>query len=51
MPSGIAPIGLVGGPEEEQPGLVRADHPLRLADHDRLGAGAADEAVQLAVER
>ena len=47
MPSGTR-AELLRRAEQQQPGLAVGDGPLRLPDHDRLGAGAADPAVQLA---
>jgi hypothetical protein len=40
---------LFRGPKQQQPGRSLRHHPLCLADHHRLGAGAADPAVQLAL--
>ena len=39
---------LLGRAEQQQPRLAVRDRPLGLADHDRLGAGATDPAVDLA---
>ena len=47
IPSGTC-AELLGRAEQEQPRLAVGDRPLRLADHRRLGAGAADPAVDLA---
>jgi len=40
---------LLGGAEQQQLGRALRHDPLRLADHHRLGAGAANPAVQLAI--
>ena len=50
IPSGRGP-NCSGGPEQQQPRLAVRDRALRLADDGRLGARAADPAVDLARPR